>query len=393
MKRLISLLVSTTLVILVAPAAPHGSQAVDASSNRSPSGRTMAVSLPTSSAQRRQIRTQQVVTANVPGDEIVAPGRIILDPRRVGRVLLPVPGRVDRVSVRVGDTVRAGQPLLTLDSPEAEAAIAECRQSQAALNQTAAALHRVQGDLDRLRDLLEHKAVANKEVLHAEEDLAQAQGAHIQAEAAWSQTSRRLEILGLEPGARGQQVVVRAPLSGKVLEVAVTSGEYRTDTNSVVMTIADLTTVLVSSDVAERDIRLVEVGEGVSVELVAYPGQSFEARVTRISDTVDARTRSIQVQADIANPQGLLRPEMYGRIRHSHASRPLPVVPPQALIQSATGPFVFVERTPGTFERTPVVPGGTSGGQVAILDGLRAGDHVVVDGAMLLRSSQPGEQQ
>jgi cobalt-zinc-cadmium efflux system membrane fusion protein len=178
-----------------------------------------------------------------------------------------------------------------------------------------------------------------------------------------------------------------------VLEVAVTSGEYRTDTNGPVMTIADLTTVLVSSDVAERDIRLVQVGEGVSVELVAYPGQAFEGRVTRISDTVDARTRTVQVQADIANRQGRLRPEMYGRIRHSHVARPVPVVPQQALIQSAGGPFVFVERTLGSFERVAVVPGGTSGGTVAILEGLRAGDRVVVDGAMLLQTHQAGESR
>jgi multidrug efflux pump subunit AcrA (membrane-fusion protein) len=84
---------------------------------------------------------------------------------------------------------------------------------------------------------------------------------------------------------------------------------------------------------------------------------------------------------------------MYGRIRHSHVARPVPVVPQQALIQSAGGPLVFVERTPGAFERVAVVPGETSGGTVAILDGLRVGDRVVVDGAMLLHTHQAGENR
>jgi membrane fusion protein, heavy metal efflux system len=129
----------------------------------------------------------------------------------------------------------------------------------------------------------------------------------------------------------------------------------------------------------------VAVGESISIELVAYPGESFQGRVARISDVVDPRTRTIQVQAEIPNRGGRLRPEMYGRIRHTHDPRRLPVVPRQAVVQSARGPFVFVERTPGTFERTPVKPGKAVDGQVAILEGLRSGDLVVVDGIMLLQ--------
>jgi len=147
---------------------------------------------------------------------------------------------------------------------------------------------------------------------------------------------------------------------------------------------------LVSSDVPERDIRFVQVGETVSVELVADPGEVFDGRVARISDTVDARTRTVTVQAAIANPHGRLRPEMYGRIRHSHAARELPVVPAQAVVQSAAGTYVFVQRGPGTFERVPVATEPVGDNKVAVRHGVREGDHVVVDGVMLLQAIQAG---
>jgi len=333
-----------------------------------------------------------VAAAAVTADEVVAPGRITVDPRRAHRVVLPVAGRVVRVLVQIGDAVRANQPMLLIDSPEAETTISEIRQAQAQVTQATGQVRRAKADLERMRDLLEHKAVAAKDVLHAEQDLAEAEAGLEQAEAHWAQARRRAQILGLTPGSAGEQVVVRAAIGGKVLDLTVSAGEYRNDTTETVMTIADLSTVLVTSEVAERDIRLVTTGEQVAVELVAYPGETFSGRVTRIADTVDPRTRTIQVQAEIANPSSRLRPEMFGRIRHSHAARSLPVVPVQAIVHGASGPSVFVEQAPGVFERRGVVTGHTASGQVGILDGLQPGDRVVVDGAMLLTRSGGANQ-
>src|SRR5581483_2065110 len=125
---------------------------------------------------------------------------------------------------------------------------------------------------DRANDLFGHNAVAKKDVLTAENALAQSKAAVEQAQAAIDQAERRLVILGLKPGAFGQKVTVPAPISGKVLEMAVASGEYRNDTNAAVMTIADLSTVWVSSDVPESQIRFIDVGERIDVTLAAFPG-------------------------------------------------------------------------------------------------------------------------
>src|SRR6266403_1903802 len=132
-------------------------------------------------------------------------------------------------------------------------------------------------------------------------------------------------MFGLQAGKFGPSNQVRAPLSGKVLELNVAAGEYRNDTNAQLMTIANLSTVWVSADVPESSIRLVQAGERVDITLAAYPNELFRGRVTRIADTVDPQTRTVKVRAELDNPHGRFRPEMFGSIRHTEAIRIRPV--------------------------------------------------------------------
>lgn len=344
------------------------------------------VTIPPNSPQLRQIRVEAVGTAAVPAEEVVAAGKIQTNPNRVSHVSMPIAGRVTGVMVRLGDSVKQGQPLFAIDSPDADAALSGALQADAALTQAQAGLLKADADLERTRDLYQHEAIAKKEVLNAENSQAQARAAVDQARAARNQALRRLEILGLKPGEFGQKVIVHAPTSGKVLNLALVPGEYRNDTNAEVMTIADLATVWVSSDVPESSVRFIQLGEPVQVELTAYPGETIRARVMRIADTVDPETRTIKVQAEINNASGKLRPEMFGRIRHIESTEVRPVIPPGALIQGDGGSLVYVQESPGVFRRTPVATGNRAGDRIAVLSGLKPGDMVVTDGAMLLKS-------
>jgi cobalt-zinc-cadmium efflux system membrane fusion protein len=345
--------------------------------------------LPPDSPQLSLIKTEVVRFAKMPIDEVVAPGRIEFDPNRISRVHLPVAGRINRVLVSLGDAVTAGQALLLVESPEAEGALSEWRQSTANVAQAKAFLIKVSADRDRISDLLAHKAVAQKELLSADLDLAQARTNRDQAEAALEHARRRLEILGLDPAMRNQMVTVRAPISGKVIEIAVANSEFRSDTNLPLLTLADLSQVWVASDVPEKLIRFIEKGEKIEVTLVAYPGELFAARVSRIADTVDPRTRTISVLSVLPNPHGRLRPEMYGTIRHSHGSRTVTTVPAGAITRSGADTLVFVERERGVFTRLKIRTGASLNGTVPVLEGLQPGDRVVTNGAMLL-SAIPG---
>ena len=348
------------------------------------------VELPPASPMLDQIKRDVVTLRDLPTDEVIAAGKIEANPNRVTKVLLPVTGRIASVLVKTGDAVRRNEPLLTIVSPDADAALSAHMSAQATVTQSEAALNKARADFDRASDLFEHNAIAQKDVLTAESAFAQAQAAFEQALASREQTSRRLMVLGLEPGKFRQLVVVPAPLAGKVLELSVVPGEYRNDTTASVMTIADLATVWVTSQVPESYIRFVRLAEAVEISLVAYPGETFTGHVSRIADVVDPQTRTVKVQAELDNRSGRLRPEMYGSIHHIASIAKTAVVPAGALVQNNDGQsIVFVETAPGRFERRQVKPGKPAGDVVRIAAGVAPGDRVVVDGVMLLNGLLP----
>ena len=338
------------------------------------------------SPQLAQIKTEAVEVTNVPVGNITAPGQVEANENRLSHVTLPLAGRVTSVDVRTGDYVRQGQPLLTLESPEADAAYAALLQSQAALTQAKSAATKAQADLDREKDLLDHGAVAQKEVLNAQAQLVSAQTTVEQAGAALEQNRRRLGLLGLSTESFGQRVVIKAPISGKVLALTVVNGEYRNDLSAPLITIADLSSVWVTSDVPETAIRLVKVGEPVRISLDAYPGQSFKGRVALIGDVVDPQSRTIKVRAELPNPDAKLKPDMFGYIQLSEQEEPRPTVPVAAVVSAEGQPTVWREVARGHFTQTPVTTGPQTDGRIAILAGLQGSDRIAVDGVMLLQA-------
>jgi cobalt-zinc-cadmium efflux system membrane fusion protein len=343
-----------------------------------------SVEIPPDSPKLKRLRVAPVQTAEVPVEEVTSPGKIELNPNRLAHISLPVPGRVSTVDVRIGQAVRQGAPILTIESPDVDSAISSRIQADAAVSQAEATANKAQADEDRTRDLFEHNAVPRKELLSAEAQMVQAQAGLEQAKAASAQARRRLEILGINAGEFGQRMIVRAPISGKVLELNVVPGEYRNDTGDPVMTIADLSTVWVTADVPESAIRLIRPGELLTVELSAYPNEVFRAKVTQIADTVDAQTRSVKVRAELSNSDGRLRPEMFGRIRHVEGMSAQTVVPVSAVLEDSGRRYVWKETRPGTFERTPIETGTRIGNELAVSSGISPGDRIVMDGLMLL---------
>ena len=180
---------------------------------------------------------------------------------------------------------------------------------------------------------------------------------------------------------------MKAPVSGKVLEMTIVPGEYRNDTSAPVMTIADLSTVWVTSDVPESSIRMVHNGERVDIELAAYPGEVFRGRVTQIADTVDPQTRTIKVRAEIHNARGRLRPEMFARIRLVSSTQQRPGCSRRGRAAGGIGNLRRArDRARAVSRQTPVTLGTRSGEKVAVSQGLSAGDRVVTDGVMLVKN-------
>jgi membrane fusion protein, heavy metal efflux system len=381
------LVTSLLVVAAVTAAGCGGNDTPPAAAARPPQAlrQNDLVIIPPDSPQAKQVRVEPVGAAEIPADEVIAPGKVVINPNRSAKLLLPVAGRVVSVMAQLGDAVSQGQPLVAIESPDADAAVAAQQQAQAAERQAESALTKSRTEFSRAQDLYDAKAVAHKDLVAAQNDLAQAEAALATARAGVEQARRKLELLGLNPRDFHQRTLARAPIAGKVLEIGVAPGEYRNDTSAPLMTVADLSTVWMSSDVPESAIRLIRVGGHVAITLVAYPGETFSGRVTRIADVLDPQTRTIKVYVELPNPQGRFRPEMFGNIRHAQGVRRMPVVPASALVQEYGKTVVFLEREPGRYERREVTLGTRAGDLIAVQSGVAAGDRVIVDGAVLLK--------
>jgi cobalt-zinc-cadmium efflux system membrane fusion protein len=209
-----------------------------------------------------------------------------------------------------------------------------------------------------------------------------------QAQASLDEARRRLQILGLDAGSVDQHITVPATVSGKVIDIAVVPGEFRNDTSAPIMTIADLSTVWVAADVPEALIRFVSVGERVAISFGAFPGETFSGRVARISDLLDPQTRTIKVRAELNNPGGRLRPEMFAQIRQNRGTQLLPIVPRGAVLQAEGRNTVFMERAKGEYQEVPVTIAWQEGDRIALSNVVHQGDRVVVEGVMLLKGYQ-----
>jgi cobalt-zinc-cadmium efflux system membrane fusion protein len=338
------------------------------------------------SPQLDRIRSEPVQEAEVPVEEVAAPGKVEVNPGRLSRVTLPVAGRVREVAVGLGDAVRQGQTILTIESPDVSSTQSALRQAEANISQAKATVAKADADLARARDLFANRAIAQKDVLAADTALTQAKASLEQATAAHDEALRKLRLFGLTPNGKEQLVNVRAPVPGRVIDLSVTPGEYRNDTSMPVMTIADLSTVWVASDIPETAIRFIRVGEPVAINLDAFPDHTFTGTVKRIGDLVDPQTRTIKVRTELNNSAGQFRPEMFATIRLSRGFRPAMVISKSALYQEQDSTTVFRELRRGEFEEIPVTVFWQDNDRAAIQGELHPGDPVVVDGVAQLRA-------
>lgn len=335
----------------------------------------------------KQMTIEAVRSVPVAVDEVNTTARIQANPHNVGHAVVPVPGRIISVLAKLGDSVVKGQPLVSIESSVVAEAESGFVQSETSVRQAEIALSKAEADVARITDLYEHQAVAQKEVLSAQTTASLTKASVDQAKSIRDQARRRLELLGLKAGEFQQRVVVTAPISGKVMEVSVVEGEFRNEINTPLVTITDLSHVWVESEVPESQIRLFHIGGIARLELIAYPNEPFRAKVTRIADSVDTETRTIRVNAELENPSGKLRPDMFGSLSYSAGDALSPWIPEAAVVRLNGVNLVFVEMSAGHFAAVPVELGKLQNGGFPVSHGLKPGDRIVTQGAIYLKAA------
>lgn len=309
--------------------------------------------------------------------QLTGTGKVQFNEDRTVRILAPLPGQAVDFLARVGDPIQKDQLLFSIKSREVASLVTDYMQSQRDVDLA-------QKTFNMNKDLFEHQAASRISFQQAESDLAKAGSQVARAEEA-------LRVLGIDPneaakdGGLRSMVPVRAPMAGTLIERNLTPGQFVPADSTALLTIADLSTVWVLVDVFERDIHLVRVGQKVQVVAAAYTDRRFPASVERISDKVDPDSRTLKVRLLVSNPNLLLKPEMF--INSSldlSAGGSTMFVPVDAVFTEDGKSYVFAAKTDRRFERRPVVAVPDADGRLRVTSGLRVGDRIVTDGAMLL---------
>lgn len=263
---------------------------------------------------------------------------------------------VEKVYFDSGDEVKAGQLLLTLRGNAQDAALVAAQ----ATYEEAEQLHRRQLELVG-QQLVARSTVDTQKALR---DAALARVRQMQA-----------EIVDRE---------VRAPFAG-VLGIRRVSPGSLVTSSTVIATLDDVSRMHVDFQVPESQLALVQPGRSVTGTAAAWPGETFEGVVSTVDSRIDEATRAVTVRADFDNPDRRLRPGMLLQVSLFQPERQALVIPEIAVVQVGRESYVFRVKDDDTVERADIRAGERRDGLVEILEGLRPGERIVVDGAGKLR--------
>ncbi len=298
--------------------------------------------------------TTQVVRASAWNDTLQAIGTA--KARESVVVTAKVSEIIDTVHFRSGQEVAAGAPLVTLRVDAQQAALA---QAQATFDE-ADRLYRRQSELATQQLVASSTLDTQKSI----RDAAEARVRQMRADV----TDRQ----------------VRAPFAGVLGIRQVSPGSLVTPT-TVIATLDDLSRMHVDFQVPEAELASLKPGDKVSGSSIAWPGRNFDGEVSTVDARVDPGSRAVTVRADFPNPDHALRPGMLLDVRVFRPERQALVIPEIAVVQVGRDSFVYRVGDDATVERVDVRTGTRRAGVVEIVEGLEAGDRIVVDGTGKLR--------
>jgi cobalt-zinc-cadmium efflux system membrane fusion protein len=337
-------------------------------------------------------------------------GRIATDDDLNTPVFSPYSGRVTVVHARVGDVVKAGTPLFTVQSSELAQAQNDLVSGLAALRTAHAQLDLATMNEKRQHELYLGHGAAQRDWQQSAVDLATARGGLSTASIAVAAVRNRLAILGLSaadiqtmqtatnPGMGAADTIVRAPIGGTVTQRQISLGQNivgsvaSQGSSGAVFTIGNLSRVWMVAYAAESDAAHLHVGDSARVTVAAYPGRIFESRLTYVAPVIDPITHRLLVRSEVANPDGALKPDMLAQFEIvTGAAAPVMAVPASAVVYDGAEAHVWLaDPTQRTLAIRQVILGAESRGAVEIREGLREGDDVVTSGAVFIDRTLSG---
>jgi len=328
--------------------------------------------IPSRSALRSRLAFD-TARAETVQSRLSAPGVVEADPQKFARIYPPLSGRLLKLHVQLGDSVKEGQLLASLTSGDFLGAQGDYRKALSAVQLTSKALKRQQ-------ELLENKVAAQKDVEQAISD-------YESAKSDLDSARGRLLAFGFNPETDkfGQPLQVFSPVAGRVVDMISAHGEYHNDITAPLMTVADLATVWLTANVQEKDLRFLTKGQNIDASFPAYPGEVFTGQVLFIGDLIDPDLRTAKVRIAFANPAGRLKPGMFATVNFLGFPAMQITVPATAVVQVGQSTFVFEQVRPWTLQPREVSLAAPQGERAVVTRGLEAGTSILVKEGVLFQ--------
>ena len=297
------------------------------------------------------------------------PARVKIDETRASKVGSPLAGRVTQVFVELGQPVKTGDALFTVASPD----IAGLRGER---EKAAVDLDVAKGTLERIKAMVNARAVAAKEEVEADQTYRQA---------ALSLRLAQSKLASLKVSSRAEnEFTVVSPRDGILVEKNILPAQ-QVSVESGLVEVADLSQVWVVAELFEADAVGILVGTPTKISSPSMPDLALEAKVDMVSAVVDPTRHTVPVRVRLDNEKHLLKPNVFAQMRFA-------VEPPQgsgevaasSLVSDGAKQYVYVQTDHGRFTRREVVAGSVRENKVPILSGLKPGEVVVEEGAILL---------
>ena len=330
------------------------------------------VKIEPAAVKRMGIELSTVESATATGG-ISVPAEIHAEPDRVANISSVASGQLSSVTASVGDRVEAKQVLAKVRS-------IELGQARAQADRARANLQAAKADFARQEELQKEGIGAQKKLVAAKAELARAQ-------AEVSAANRALEVYGR--GGRGSEVAIRSPIAGQIVDRHASLGAV-VSPSQVLFKVKDIQEVWAVGRVYQQNAGQVAAGATATLTLQAHPGRSWPGTIDYVAPALDERTRTLAVRMVLDNPEGLLRPGLFGELSIQPANseaKTAPFIRADAVQKIGNDLVVFVpEPEEGRFHAVPVAVGRAGKGRVQVLNGLKVGDRYVSAGAFVLKS-------
>ena len=310
------------------------------------------------------------------------PGSIQVDEQRIARIGAPVTGRVVDIDAVLGQSVKRGETLATLNSTE-------LAQNQLVYIKALQQIDLHSKAVERARILLESDVISKAELQRRESELSGAQ-------AELSAANDQLQVLGMSPQSiaklsKTSQMrsisSVTSRIAGTVINRQVNLGQVVQPADELFV-VADLSRVWAVAEVPEREIDLIEKGQEVDIEIPALDTKPIKGKLIYIGDVVNPQTRTVTVRSELNNAKAAIKPDMLVSMLVQSKPTSKLSVPVQAIVREEDKDHVFVQIAPNKYRLREVTLGDDYHGMVAIVNGIEAGEVVVGEGAFHLNNER-----